>query len=103
MTIRTALVAEQSPALRTLPNGSMEEAHATLCKYKTYEACNGNVVELIGYTSTHTPCCKRMVKLRELVTPYVTFKQIQIVGSDPCLSSIEDDELFARDPLSIVL
>ena len=81
----------------------LHKLHATLCKYKPYEARYGDIIELIRYTYEHTPCRKRMDPLRELVTQYVAHEQTQIAGSEPCLALIENGGPFARDLVSIML
>jgi len=81
----------------------LHKLHAILRAYTPYEARYGDAVELIRYTYENTPCRKRMDRLRELVTQYVAHETIQIAGSKPCLSLVEDGGPFARDLLSMVL
>ena len=55
----------------------LPKPYATLRESKPYEACYGDVVELVRYMYKSTPYRKRVDRLRELVTQYMALRQLK--------------------------
>lgn len=66
--------------IQPLRNLVLQKLDATLREYKPYEARCGNVVELIRYIYKNTPSRKRIDRLRELVTQWLSLPESVSVG-----------------------